>query len=315
MKKTKANINSYLLGVDNMEISSEGKDILANIDEALDSEYECFQMLMAFDKGNGPKSFALNDVIKVLKKVESIISEYVAELSIYDTSSLLESVISLNDGGFEYGISYNVPKEKLIITRVINELLSKYLNEQIKAGITQYNLVLKQYLTIDFINLLISILNKILPNYDADMQKQIVIVKYQLIYCLREVGELSLSNNYENVNNPLLIHKTVQDFCGISSKKMEEYAHNWILNMYFSALNGILNNRADKMSIVDIVTGAMMRSLLLLTDEEFASDLMHETMDYLRSGKIPPFDEELIFEAITSRFEDEEIPQFLSFIR
>ncbi len=298
-----------------MDISSEGKDLLASIDEALSSEYECFEMLMAFDNGSGPKNFATDDVIKVLKKTEGLINDFLDELSIYDTTILYEGILGINDGNFEFGISFSVPKEKMIITRTINELLSKYLKEQTNAGNMPYDLIQKKYLTIDLINLVISILNKMAPNFDEDIQKQIVIIKYQLIYCMKEVGDTSLSNKYENVSNPLLIHKTVHSFCNVSNEQANEFVNNWVMGMYFNSLNGILKNKSTSLSILDIVYCATMRALLLFTDEDFASDLMYDTMNYLRSGKIPNFDEALVFEAITSRFDDEEMPQFLSFIR
>jgi len=298
-----------------MEISNEGKDILANIDEALSDEYECFQMLMAFDKGDGPKNNAAKDIIRVLKKTEGLVNEFVDNLSIYDTTSLLEGIIGISEGNFEYGISYSVSKEKMVITRTINELLSKYLKEQTKEGSFPYYLVLKQYLTVDFINLMNSILNRMSQRFDEDIQKQIIIVKYQLIYCMTEVVDSSLQNSFVNGNKPLIIHRAVQSFCNVSEKEFNEFINTWALGMFFNALKGIINNKSDSISIVDIVNCATMRSLILLLDEEFASELMHDTLNYLRTGKIPSFDEELLFESVTSRFEDEEMPQFLSFIR
>ena len=295
-----------------MEISSEGKDILDNIDEVLASEYECFEMLMSFDNGDGPKSAAVPDIIKVIKKTEDLLNGFIRELSIYDTTELLEGVLSINDG-CQYGISYGVPKEKMIITRTMNELLSKYLMEQVKDGNISYSLILNNYLTIDLINMLIAVLNKMYGKFSQDIQQQIIIVKYQLLFSMREVGEVSLNNDFKTITNPLMIYNTISGLCQISQEKVDEYTRNWIRGMYYNALREIINSNADELSIIDIVSSAMLRALILLADEEFASDLMHVGMDQIRYSNIPNFNEELIFEAITSRFEDEEIPQFLSF--
>ena len=49
-----------------MDISRIGKDLLENIDEVLSTEYECYKMLIVFDKGNGAEGYTANEIIKVI---------------------------------------------------------------------------------------------------------------------------------------------------------------------------------------------------------------------------------------------------------
>ena len=296
-----------------MEISRMGKDLLSNIDEVLSTEYECYRMIIPFDDGTGAKGLAANEIIKLIKMCREQLDSYVERLSSEDTYKLLSNVFNIEKGQYMFGVGFDVSKEKLLLIRTLNELLSKYLKEQISDKNIEYRLILSQYLTIDMINVLLSVLNKMMSNFDADMQKQIIIAKYHIAFCISEVEKELVQNNYKVNDSNYVISYTAHNFCGVSEEVEKSYINEWAIKTYYKALELIMDSKAKELNIVDIVNSGIMRTILVLVDDELASDLMHNTMNYLQNGKIPRYNIDIIYDAITSRFEDEGIKQVVKF--
>ena len=298
-----------------MNISSEGREALIKIDEALSTIFECLKMLAAFDKGNGPIGFEAKELIKIIKDSKTFLDDYLDDLSIEDTEIILNKTVNLDKGQFAFGVSFNSSKEKMIILRTINELLSKYLKAQFNISEIDYPLLLSEYLTIDMVNVLINILSKVIPNYDIEMQRQLIISKYYLTFCVNSVEENQIDNNYQTTNKSYVISKTAHKFCDVSKDEEEQFINTWAEATYYNALNNILNSKGIELSVIDIVNSCIMRTILVLINEDLASDLMYNTMNYLQQKQVSKKCEEILFDAITSRFEDENIPAFVSFER
>ena len=296
-----------------MDISRMGKDLISNIDEALSTEYECYRMIVAFDKGNGAEGLAANEILKLIKTCRIQLASYFERLSDEDTYELLNKVYNIEKGCYMYGIGFNVSKDKLLFIRTLNELLSKYLRKQISDKKIDYRLILSEYLTIDMINILLSVLNKMMLNFDKSMQEQIIITKYHLAFCMSEVEESLVNNNYKVSDTSYVISETANALCGISENVNKQYIDKWAIETFYSALNGILNSDAKELNIVDVVNSGILRTILILVNDELASDLMHNAMMYLQNSKISRFNIDLIYDAITSRFEDENIKQVIKF--
>lgn len=297
-----------------------------------DELYDTYAKLMELEKTNKCNTPEFTQLIDRAKQIINLTSTIEGRIATnLDTASVaikyLNEQIGLTytPGAVKFLKCYGLPKDKIIIARIINNLNKKYGDSYIKKS-NNPNLKYRSNYKITINNNLdLMILSKIKRNglfTDETLSSNLYRMKYDMMFINTDLERLLIDANCQIEERPFIIRGGLDSLLGISNEESLDCEYDTIAPFIAGNMSLICKSDEElchnKYSMAQAIVFAYgILSALLLTDNE---DIINSTLYALKNAVDKTRDTSTfvivnnLLEVILEDFEkDKDMYQFISF--